>query len=613
MLHTLTDDGDLSNGDEIEGDNIFSGLVNLHESTVGVVQFRAAADSPGGDTEYSPKSELSVVEPLTSAQITKIRTLQADAHQRFEDELAAGKSRLAAANAAVALLEADPDVLSVARPDGGLGAMIVYRYGVLGALNIAPPDQRGRYAAGVEIRDSSAPPPTVFTNDSMNMQPNKPFGLPHDGDLVVGNNQAFLASAFLDHFAPWDENPDLKPRLENSSCPRYEATLNTKTAVTFDLMRTVSNYGFVSIATHGDTFVESTLQQLTLDPKVAVRMQILGLGTDVANTRDMLWLRGGADDASLQRPEIMVGLLTGALVMDETDLGVTARFFRHYTGTFKDSFVNLGACRSLRNGDIAKTMIAKGAKAVVGYSDYVGSAFAYNRVMGLVECLLTGKDLADGQEWTVGNCYKPATETDADPAEFRLVPAGSKLKLKTGFRNGGFEKGKIAWVGAGDARILTSFGGYQPTEGSKMAIVSTGLGFTDSSGQYTQSFCVAEGTTTLSFDWNYISAEFMSYCNSQYQDTLIVSVIDETGAETKLLERTIDSLCASVGASQANIPQSGDPDGTYATGWQSAVGLDVSAWAGTNKDIVLKFSSTDVGDSIYDTAILIDNVVLHHP
>jgi hypothetical protein len=609
-LGKLYDDGDLAHGDEIAGDYIFSGILDVNEPQAGIVKLRAAAEAAGVGTEMGPQTSLSVVEAVAPEKLVAVRDLQAKARAAHDQAAAAGKSPSEAMDAAVAILEADPEVLGVTRSDGDRGALVVYRFGMLGALNLAPSDQRGGYAPRVEIRDASVSAPAVARRTHAPLVATSIGGSAEE--LVPGNNQAFLASAYLDQFGATDENPWIDTRFEDSACPRYEADgVLENEAVTFDAMRTMSDYGFVSIVTHGDTFSGIKLKEIQLTPDVLVRMEMLGVGTNDAKTRDMLWLRGGADDANLARPEVMVGLLTGALVMDGADLGVTARFFRFYVGTFKDSFVSLGACRSLRNGDIAQAILAKGAKAVVGYSDYVNSAFAETHIKGLLECLLSGQGLAEGKEWTVENCFVPDKETDADPAEFRVVPKKSKLQLKTGFRNGGFERGKIAWVGAGDARVLPAFGGYKPTEGKRVGIVSTGLGYTDSSGSFSQTFCIPEGTKTLSFDWNYISAEFMSYCGTQYQDTLVVAVIDEAGGETRLFERTVDSLCGMVGASSANIPQEGDPDGTYATGWQSIASLDVSAWAGTDKDVTLVFGATDVGDSIYDTAILIDNVALH--
>ena len=51
-----------------------------------------------------------------------------------------------------------------------------------------------------------------------------------------------------------------------------------------------------------------------------------------------------------------------------------------------------------------------------------------------------------------------------------------------------------------------------------------------------------------------------------------------------------------------------DRGGVYDTGWNTNQEIDVSAYVG--KHLRLKFYATDVGDSIYDTAILVDNIVL---
>jgi hypothetical protein len=600
----LYDDGDLAHGDEIAGDSIFSAIMNVDETSVGPITLYGAADAPTVGTETGPATTLAVVEPLSQAQLQKVRDLQGSAHLAYQTAIAGGANSSAALDAAVTALATDPEVISVARSDRS--AMAIYRSGVIGALNFGSADERGGYGIR-DIRDASLPRTRIALEEP---PPIYPLALTEE-ELVPGNNHAFLMSPWLTDFGASDDNPWLAGRLPTTACPRYQVGAKYNNfAATFDAMLGVADYGLVSISTHGDTFVESKLKETQLLPEVLVKMEMLGLQTNAANTRDMLWLRGGVDDANLSRPEVMVALLTGALVMDSQDLGVTARFFRFYAGTFKDSFVNLGACRSLRNGDIAKAILAKGAKAVMGYSDYVNSGWAQSKVQGLLECLFTGNGLAADKKWTVANCYQKDKETDADPAEFRVVPSNSQLQLKTGFRNGSFERGKIGWFGTGDARVLPKLGGYSPTDGTRVGIISTGLGYTDSSGTFAQTFCIPEGTKKLSFDWNFISAEFMSYCGTQYQDSFVVSITDVTGTPTTLHQRKIDDLCGSVSKSSATIPQAGDPDGTYATGWRSAIDLDVSKWAGSNKDVTLSFSATDVGDSIYDSAILIDRVKL---
>jgi hypothetical protein len=51
-----------------------------------------------------------------------------------------------------------------------------------------------------------------------------------------------------------------------------------------------------------------------------------------------------------------------------------------------------------------------------------------------------------------------------------------------------------------------------------------------------------------------------------------------------------------------------DEGGVFMTGWQTS-NLDVSAFVG--KRITLIIRAGDVGDSVYDTAILLDDVSVH--
>ena len=144
-----------------------------------------------------------------------------------------------------------------------------------------------------------------------------------------------------------------------------------------------------------------------------------------------------------------------------------------------------------------------------------------------------------------------------------------------------------------------------------MGIVSTGLGFTTNSGSIRQDLCIPANATTLTFAWNFYSEEFLTFCNSQFQDFFAVKLyeLDANGQvinTTTLLNRTIDSLCGSVTPSDVVF----DKGDVYNTGWLNS-SFSLTAFQG--KHVILEFSAGDVGDSIYDTAILIDDVKVNSP
>jgi hypothetical protein len=77
----------------------------------------------------------------------------------------------------------------------------------------------------------------------------------------------------------------------------------------------------------------------------------------------------------------------------------------------------------------------------------------------------------------------------------------------------------------------------------------------------------------------------------------------------RYISTNIDGLCGSVGGSSFTVPQDSDPDGTYATGWLDAE-VDVADLAGTGKPVTLALDAHDVGDSIYDSVVLLDKIEL---
>jgi hypothetical protein len=146
-----------------------------------------------------------------------------------------------------------------------------------------------------------------------------------------------------------------------------------------------------------------------------------------------------------------------------------------------------------------------------------------------------------------------------------------------------------------------------PTDGERMALVSTGLGLTTQSGSFAQEVCLPPlppGATklTLQYDWNFFSEEFLEYCGSQYQDFFSVRFGDNPLQETK-----VDDLCNDPGTILVPADVGFDQGGVYMTGWLQK-SVDVTAFAGTTA--TLTFAAGDVGDSIFDTVILVDNVKL---
>jgi hypothetical protein len=121
----------------------------------------------------------------------------------------------------------------------------------------------------------------------------------------------------------------------------------------------------------------------------------------------------------------------------------------------------------------------------------------------------------------------------------------------------------------------------------------------------------------LQFDWNYLSEEFLEFIGTIYQDPFEVSLTKvEDASTTTLLYKTVDSIATDFGATQEHGGDliSVSPDiifdmgDVWMTSWQNFQ-YDISAFQG--KTVTLKFEAEDLGDEIYDTAILLDNIKIY--
>jgi hypothetical protein len=199
-------------------------------------------------------------------------------------------------------------------------------------------------------------------------------------------------------------------------------------------------------------------------------------------------------------------------------------------------------------------------------------------------------------------------ETDSDPAEFKIFgPHSADLSIQvTGLIDGDFEKGDLSqnWNVAGDARVIAALGNDGPTDGTKMAIISTGLGFTTDYGTLSQKFTLQATPGTVSFKWNMYSEEWQEWVGSQYQDSFSARIYETANPanELKMVSETIDSLAAGVSKVEVGF----DKGDVYATGWRMFSGSLPPALLG--KAVTIEFQTHDVGDSVWDSAVLIDSV-----
>lgn len=111
--------------------------------------------------------------------------------------------------------------------------------------------------------------------------------------------------------------------------------------------------------------------------------------------------------------------------------------------------------------------------------------------------------------------------------------------------------------------------------------------------------------TKLQFSYDFISEEPMEYVGSSYDDKFMVRINDSQGKT--LYSEVFESVNKSAWYPVGGINFDGGDSTTYHTLWKTGE-IDISAYC--NSLIEIEFIVCDVGDSTYDSAVLLDNIEL---
>ena len=114
---------------------------------------------------------------------------------------------------------------------------------------------------------------------------------------------------------------------------------------------------------------------------------------------------------------------------------------------------------------------------------------------------------------------------------------------------------------------------------------------------------IPEDKTSLVFSYDFVSEEPSEFVGTIYNDTFAVQIISDSGTET-ILKNDVNSA---EWHEIDGIDFDGGDFTTYHTQWRN-VTCDLSKYSG--QVVSIRFMVYDKGDSIYDSAVLLDGVSL---
>lgn len=575
----MYDDGNLDNGDEIIGDNVFSTKHSFNFATPGKKYLRVSAKTNENGKEVEGFSAIFTIMVLDKEKLDSKINDYFEVQKNVENKLKELYESSLPDEQLISQMLAYVKGLSLVKEASVSNGIItmIHQSGLKSHIMIDSDKDNGLIKGGTTGDRYKKPRiplnlQTRGTWEQFGWQPkNITRATTTDPQNIIMNKKVLIWAPWEDEFSI-DMETSLLPIFENSPIKLEVATPLSDEECTLASLKNITEYGIVVFDTHGG----GGRLLLTREPASANPSQ------DFKEMIDQQAIE------SITRKKGSFYLATDVFIRTQLN------------GDFQNSIIFNGSCESTKTELLAEAFLAKKAKTYLGFSESVSTSFCKNKADEFFTAL-TGDDLKKtGEAYVLDSYYDSSAKHDV----VYEIRGSEEMYFYLGLINGDFEFGKLdGWVHNGDGRVISALVTQKPTQGKYMGIVSTGLGFTKDYGSIYQSFRVNK-EKKLTIKWNFLSEEFLEYVGSQYQDFLKVTIIDGNN-KTVLCNTAIDSFYNKYDLISVSPNIVFDQGGVYMTGWKTST-FDISAFAG--KTVTLMIECGDVGDSLYDSATLLDEI-----
>jgi len=571
----MFDDGDLSHGDDIQSDGVYSNIQNYMEATSTNIYLRVKAISQetGGNVDaYSEIRTIYIVEEISEEVVQEIVAIQEESDSKFQ-EYSATLSNAEAINQTIQYLEEQDYVVDASVTESG-DIWILFEYGLTGMIITSEEGNEGGFF-DVPERGKSARIPVAQQTRGTALSSSLKSTKSEDNQVL--NNNVLLYAPNYNQFNSWGTEflDNVNTIIDSSKCPNFNIDYMKNSDADLSVLRNLTQYGLIVIHTHGGVDKNNNIIFLSGE-----EYEFLSL-----NTLD--WIMGHIFPATHQGKSIWA---------------VRPSYIDAYNDYYPNSIIYNGSCESGHNKTLANVFLNKGANTYFGFSETVKSVFDRNMANQLFPELITNNK-------TTGEAFVPNQHDNNNPPAYFVMFGNSETFFSAEFANGDFEEGTLTgWTTDGDGRVITQLGFVSPYSGNFMGIISTGLGYTVKTGTLSQNICIPEEASNLILSWNFLSEEFLEWIGSTFQDYFDIAIVDKDGIENLIFHKTIDDINNEYSLTEVSPGIVFDQGGVYYTGWQF-FSYNISEFAGTNITII--FRAGDVGDSIFDTAILLDEIEIN--
>lgn len=579
----LYDDGTSIHSDDMLGDGIYSGKINTSTSTDidTDVEFTASYGS------HTSSTTVKYYAPLTDDDYEEMEIVNTEIDELISSDEFINKTETEKYNAVegfINKLEEDNKILKDSINTDTDSKMVTFQYpeGILGGI-----------AYGEFKDDTTSETSVLAANGTANET---------DAGQVDDIGSAIILNSFQDFGTIINATVDsqfyenLKSEWDNSG---LKTVLDTD--VTVEDYKNLDNYNVIYLATYGNMYP-------WMDSKFKLHTSpVICLSEKATKEKDKKY--------SMELKDKQIAKVNGCY-------WILPSFFekQYEEQAFDKSFVisecvdSLGILGKYNSTDMAEAFLNRSAKAYIGFHNFVIADHRQTFTKNYVNNLINGQK------------SKPAFDSANEGTSFWTDVAypshygdENAVLLEDTLKNGDFElfiaNQPSNWTCKGDVRTLLQLGHeiLPCGENSKrMAILTTGIGSGTSTeisdgtegSIISQTFRVPSNASKLYFDYNFISEEPMEWVGSMYNDYFTVRISQKGNIA---FDKKLESINTSTWHPVTDIDFQGGDSTTYQTLWKKGE-IDVSEYSGSI--ITLSFVVYDVGDQIYDSACVIDNVVL---
>jgi len=602
VLADMKDDGLYpTSGDDIENDGIYTCKLNIDISKEQASKYRAVFEKT--DEIASNEIVIYIIAELTDKELADIQDVDtqiADMQKSSGYKNGGLNDRKEKMEKLLSSLEEKGLIkksTTFFNNDSGVFTF-AYKNGILGAVIIK--DFNNQYD-GTE---------TAIDNLPVDTLPSAISAAPTSDNLSGGIGKAIMLNAFENNSFRRDYYPKVKTDWDKKG---LETTVVTD--VTVSRIKNLKEYEIIWFAGHGGAEWEFKYGGFLGIGQKSIIDTVWLLNENYSNETDKLY----AADLKQHRIIHVNANLGKAYAMFPSLISDT-----YSAGDFNDSFIIFNSCEIMgKNGNVSNSManafLNCSAKSFIGYHNSVASDYSREYMKIYVDNLIDGETAKKSFDNAVA---KRGANDGGSPAAYPLLRGDNNATLvNNGIKNGSFEDAltPVKWKTFADVRVITKLGELSPTNNKRMAMLSTGIG--GAKDDYISGFSgatqgsimqqtvkLSNSVKALSFDYNMVSEEPPEYVGTPYNDTFIVEILDSKGNVLKevVYESVNTSTWLPVSGFKLTVGQtSGRP--AWQTGWKTA-SFDLTPYKG--QIITLRFLVFDRGDSAFDSAALIDNVVI---